>query len=534
MTFFPPVCPPALAQGEDGTLIHLDKPYYVAGETAYFKLYFPVIFNNHRPMLELLVYNGEGVLVNKSYLKKEERNFVNGHYKIPFEADQGIYNLVVASLVEKNKQNIIIAQIPLAIFSDSDSEYKADKHSSTKYSFTSELNTELRISIQLQKPQYHLREEVSLTIAVTDHLGRPVSANTSLSVTDIGIIGSSKSYPYTSIHETGWVFDPSLYLSEYIPVTGKLENRRDGLLMTFFMPSSNRLYYTTSEPDGNFQLLIPGFYGEKSIQYIGEFSDGAAINLNPDDTLPHSEELIYSTSIVKYIQESRKRKLIYQLYNKVEGGGHYQIPKAVEVAAPDRQFKASDYPFEDIPSFCKELSTPLKYVKDHNGGFEFKMFNTESRSFYFGTPLFIVDGQMTKDAIYLASLDFQEIDKINLYYDNQRLSNDFGFAGFSGVVIIYSKEGSLKVPQAPSTQLFKVKGLQPLISNSTGNMDFKSGDPIFKPQLLWEPTLETNANGHLEVTYRQSDDVSQFQIEIVAQSQDGRRGHGRLEYRTVD
>ena len=535
ITFSTWVCPQALAQGGEGTLVHLDKPYYVAGETVNYKIYFPGIFNKRKPILELLVYNSEGVMVHKSYLKRDEGNFVHGYYRIPFEADQGIYNLVVGSFIEKTKKNIKIAQIPLAIYNDTNPEYKADKHNTWDYSFSTELDNELIVSIQLEKPQYHPREKINMAIVVKDHQGRPVSANTSLSVTDIGIIGSSESYPYTSIYKTELVLEPSLYLSEYIPVTGKLENQKDGQLLTFFMPSSNMIYYTTSEYGGNFQLPLPDFYEQTTLQYIGEFSEGTPISLQGNITSSNTAyELVSSASVVNYIQESQKRKLIYQLFNKVEGSYKYSIPESAVVSAPDREYKAGDYPFEDIPRFCKEISSTLKYVKDNKGGFEFKMFNPESRKFFFGTPLFIVDGQMTKNKEFLTDLDFQKIDRISLYYDNRVLSNNFGFAGFSGVVIIHSKEKNFKVPQAPSTQEFHIYGLQPVIATGTELVDIPDSEPIFKPQLLWEPTLQTNSDGHLELSYRQSDDISKFQIEVVAQAKDGRRGHGKLEYRIID
>jgi hypothetical protein len=284
--------------------------------------------------------------------------------------------------------------------------------------------------------------------------------------------------------------------------------------------------------DGDFQLLVPAFHGKQSMQYIGAFSDSAKMKLEENRTIERSVELVYPKSVLSYLKESRDRKLIYQLYNKVESAHTYETPKMAEMTTPDRTFKATNYPFKSIPSFCKELSTPLKFLKERKGAFEFKMFNPESRKFYFGTPLFIIDGRMTKDVKYLSTLDFQSIDQISLFYDNQRLSNNFGFAGFSGVVIITSKEGNAKVPVDPSTQVFQLNGLQLNIVASREN--WTAEEPVLKPQLVWEPALDTNSRGHLEYSYQQSDDISQYQIEVVVQSEDGRRGIGRLGYRVID
>jgi hypothetical protein len=175
----------------------------------------------------------------------------------------------------------------------------------------------------------------------------------------------------------------------------------------------------------------------------------------------------------------------------------------------------------------------LKYIKGKNGSGEYKMFNPESRRFYFGNPLFIIDGILTKDPVFLSSLNFQELDRIQLYYDNQRLSNYFGFAGFSGVVILSSKEGKLLIPEDSATQTFSVQGLQPLL-NHEPQLPTDLEIPILRPQLLWDPDLSTDSKGELELSFQQSDDIGTFQIEVMVQSENGRRGIGRLNYKVSD
>ena len=280
---------------------------------------------------------------------------------------------------------------------------------------------------------------------------------------------------------------------------------------------------------GAFRLLIPPFYGERSLQYVGAFSDSTGIQLSNYKVDVQTPELQYSPSILNYIEESRKRKLIYQLFNKTENFASFQSIEEPSLIEADREFNSSDYPFETLMQFCKEISTPFKYIKQKKTAGEFKMFNPESRNFYFGNPLFIIDGVLTKDMEFLTSIDFQSLDEIKLYYDNQKLSNQFGFAGFSGVVIIKSKEGMLEVPVASTTQVFQLQGLQPVLEP---NFQFSndSKDPLFKPQLFWEPNLTTDNNGKASLSFQQSDDISIFQVEIFAQDQQGRRGVARVVY----
>ena len=97
------------------------------------------------------------------------------------------------------------------------------------------------------------------------------------------------------------------------------------------------------------------------------------------------------------------------------------------------------------------------------------------------------------------------------------------------MVVIESKEGLLQVPDDNTTQFFELQGLQHPLSPEKGfssNME----DPVFRPQLLWEPDLTTDTNGELDLTFQQSDDISTFQIEVVVQSEDGRRGVASIQY----
>ena len=192
-----------------------------------------------------------------------------------------------------------------------------------------------------------------------DQSGKPVKANLSLSVTDFNLIGES---PYPALTESPLSFDNYDDFSEYITLSGQVETRQNDLLMTFFMPSTNQIYYTTSEVEGNFTLLVPGFYGNQVIQYVGLFSKGARIGVTEQAPIAPAASLKYTRSVVNYIRQSKDRKLIYQLFNKTESTSTFQVIEQQQQAAPDREFNGSDYPFATLPEFCKELSTPFKYL----------------------------------------------------------------------------------------------------------------------------------------------------------------------------
>ena len=514
-----------MVTAQDAIVFQTDKPYYVTGETVYYKIYFPPAMADINPMLELLVFNPDDKLIHSSFLKKEQTSHTHGYYRVPYEGVSGVYQ-IKAELMDESigrKTTLLASDIPVY----NDSELPEDIVLEEEVSKTAHFNPkDLSVSIEVQ-PTVGVRDSVDVKVQVKDQTGKPVQVNLSVSVTDYEMVGES---PYSTLTESTLSLDRLDDLSEYITLSGQVETKQDDLLMTFFMPSTNQIYYTTSVEEGVFTLLVPGFYGNQVIQYVGLFSEGTRIDVIGPEPIAPTTSLKYTKSVVNYIKQSKDRKLIYQLFNKTESTSNFQVVEQQQQAAPDREFKGSDYPFATLPEFCKELSTPLKFMNSKKRTTEFKMFNPESRNFYFGNPLFIIDGRLTKDIEYLSTLDFQEVKTIKLYYDNQRLSNLFGFAGFSGVVIIESKEGLLQVPNDNTTQLFELQGLQYML-NREQNFPNTMEEPVFRPQLLWEPALTTDTDGELGLTFQQSDDISTFQIEVVVQSEDGRRGIGRKQYK---
>jgi hypothetical protein len=514
-------------------MLHLDKPYYVTGETVYFKAYFSPSLELRETILLVEIYDPKGGFSLQSYIKKGDEDWSTGYYKIPYNAISGLYTLKVRAQTESSEQGVTLAHVTIPIFNDLEpveySRTSAESHHAQPMDQLSDLN----VSLELTKPTPKARDSVSLRVQVKDAGGNPIAAHLSISVVDVGLIGESQEHPYQAVQLSVPHLVEPLELSQYIPVKGQLVDPKPDQLLTFFMPEENKIVYTNTDQAGKFNLRLPEFGGSRSLHFVGAFSGSNQIELKQPPSGSPAEDPVLTPAIDAYINFSKQRKLIYQLFNQTETNLTSQGSSSSKTMVADRVFKASEYPFDDLPQFCKEVSTPLKFakIKGKGGGFEFKMYNPESRKFYFGNPLFIVDGHMTKDYDYLSTLDFQRIDSIKLYYDNVRLSNDFGFAGFSGVVIVSSMDGSLAPVTDPFTQIFTVEGLQPGISWEQAMV--KTEAPSFRPQLFWSPTIQTNHQGSADIYYRQSDDRSHFQITVIAQSSDGRRGQAIRQYQVI-
>ncbi len=247
--------------------------------------------------------------------------------------------------------------------------------------------------------------------------------------------------------------------------------------------------------------------------------------------LPPAAPLSYDDAIRRYLEWSRQRKKIYQLFQEVEMPLSSDRPSPdTTTYRPDRHLRLADYtPMEDLPTFFREVATPLKYRRQH-GQYVALMFNPEMRRFYHGSPLFIVDGQLTWDAHYVAQLDIGAIATIDLFFFADALRSHFSAFGRYGVVVIRSRTGGLQLPNAYRQNILSLDGLQVPVSFPALPGDPQTDLPRFRPQLYWNPNVPTDEQGRATVEFRQSDALSTFQVSVVAHGSDGRSGAGVYRY----
>ncbi|MDX1939486.1 MAG: alpha-2-macroglobulin family protein, partial [Saprospiraceae bacterium] len=123
-------------------------------------------------------------------------------------------------------------------------------------------------------------------------------------------------------------------------------------------------------------------------------------------------------------------------------------------------------------------------------------------------------------------------EQLAVYYNFDKLFENFSVIGSNGVVYITTKS-SILIPEEEENNIFKINGLQypaafPEFHPNQVGKDLHQ--PFFRPQLYWNPKVETDDKGQAALTFFQSDDISTFRIEVVAQSEDGSIGIGRKEY----
>ncbi len=549
------VMPSLEGQDSNHCFIHVDKPFYVTGEVIWYKVYFPVSIKGNDKAIGIGIFDDEGKAIHSSYLRTKGKAYTTGFFKIPFEVKAGVYQLIVTGTNSLNKKKETLAFASIPIYSDFivPTELDKEKVEETKTVSQMPLATDnpLKIKVALDKTKYRQGEKVAATIIVTDNLGQPVQANLSVSVVDWGLMKSGGQTLFMgNLLYTGQLglLDSTIRIRGRVVIENRLAN---GLVLDAYSQSKNKGYYTITDEKGEFSLAIPDFYGPQGFLFRLHFplldewkTDPTGEELAPVNVklldgvlINEKKELAYTPEILRYLENSRQRKLIYQLYNTVEAPLEIETPNNIEQEPkPDRFFHVNDYEkFPDLPTFFKEISTPLKFRRENKrSSLTAIMFNPNIRKFYSAKPLFIIDGQLTRKPNVVTSLNIEDIEDIALYFDEDNLKTQFGLMGIGGVVIITTKYKKMNDLERRNPNELVVSGLQPIASlPKITTIDRQEKDqklPEFRPQIFWKGNLTTDPQGKAEIEYYQSNDIGQFKIEVVVQGKNGEIGWASYVY----
>ncbi len=128
-------------------------------------------------------------------------------------------------------------------------------------------------------------------------------------------------------------------------------------------------------------------------------------------------------------------------------------------------------------------------------------------------------------------MDMDYIEEVVLMYRPENLRKKFKAIGRSGVVKISTNLRDVKISEKDAENVFSINGLQPKAAFPEFKPnDIPSQQPFFRPQLYWNPNIVTNEGGNADFLFYQSDDVSTFNLQIVAQGTDGKFGTTTKSY----
>ena len=289
-------------------------------------------------------------------------------------------------------------------------------------------------------------------------------------------------------------------------------------LLPVFDPATFTFGFSKTDATGSFVLQTGKFTGKKNLQVRS--LEGT--ELRPTVKVPSaggSRRIpVVTRSVAEYIDLARRRRKIYQLFATVETEiNAASMPQERRQLKVNRDFNVQDYKqFPDMYEFFREVGGELR-VRLKKDNYVARLYNAPNQRFFEDTPLYIVDGKLTRNSNYINKLKPSDIAYLAYFYDNKALRRDFPALGNNGVVQIETVRESANFPAADAAGIFTVKGLQPAATfqpRTAGNDDI----PALSPLLLWSTGAgEQSATVALPAT----DDFGNYLVVVVARGSDG-------------
>ena len=525
---------------QENTSIHLDKPYYVPGEIIWYNMYLPNEFAEVEATFKIIIADDQGKKVD-SYFVNNSGNQLGGHYRIPYGTESGYYGMTVAALDQNDLNQDLLVQFSIPIYNDLEGveEVEGANFQNTANS------TDQSINIRVSKTQYAPGEDVQIGIVSDEKI-----TNYSISVVDAGLLGESltsnsiqsKSIDLSQLSAAQ--YKKGIYIQGQTTTKEGAPKKMNQLGV--YDGASNEMHLARSNTEGIFSLSLPETQGDKSYQFAGYVSNEAQelnVDLNPDQTPAQSNELVVTSEVANYLQASKIRKKIYQYYETLE----YDLPRIVEKVSKkevkaDKNYDMSKYvQFTSVGNFFDEIiSSPLQFEILEDGKVKALMYDAEGfkRFNSLGTPenfifdpIFIVNGKLTRDATYIYSLPLDEVESVDLYTSRKNLAKLVGNFRNYGIAIINAKNPNLTVPINDEKGIKDINAIQP--AESFENLKSLSVDmPQLRSLVYWNQNISDGTGIAKPLVFKGSDDVSTFQVTVVARTESGKVISGSNTYTT--
>ncbi len=467
-------------------VLHLDRPYHAAGEVSRFQVYLP------QPAPSLVrteIYAPDGQLVDYFFLRSANGSAAGGYHRWAYDLPTGFYRLRFTALTQDG-ETVNLGTFRHAVYNVTDGD-------GAQVAKTVETGAASPESLALQVNDGQIRAT-----------GLPPGAY-SLSVHNREVTGPGANVLTVPGPESDQRYQDTLFYGGLLTDAGQNSPLAVNLL-PFFDTRTLETYFSKSYGDGAFSLTVPSFQGEKQVQARGVQDEAVRARLVFPPLEPITDQPPLTEEVAQYLDLSKRRRKIYQLYGSVETPlDGVPDTQAVKKLAPNKVYDVQDYQtFPDMLTFFNEVAGELR-IRRRRGELTANLYNAPTQRFFTGTPLFIIDGRLTRDVDYVAALAPANVGRLAYYYDNRELRRDFPALGGDGVVQIDLLRDNGKFPQVDAVNLLRLGGLLPAQEFERPQNDA----PRLSPLLLWE--AGQTEGGTLSVPLPPTDDAGTYEVVLV-------------------
>ncbi|PHK97911.1 hypothetical protein CGL56_13945 [Neolewinella marina] len=480
---------------QPATVLHHDRPYHATGEVSWFRAYLPA---PAPPTVRVEVYAPDGSRLDYFFLKSDVAGgTAEGYYRWGYDLPTGYYRIALTALSAAGED------VPLGTFRHP--VYRVDDRNATAEAATND-------AAEFATDDLDLRVEGdALRIA-----GAPAGTY-SVAVYHDAVVGSAAGATVSSApaQPTPACLDTLFYRGQILAATDAAPVNVN--LLPVFDGATYATYFSKTDAAGEFLLNLPAFAGSKTVQ-VRSITDQALKGSLSSPRLPRLEQRPPLTAeVIEYLDLSHRRRKIYQLYRTVETPLEVEVrPERPLPLRASKSYNVQDYKaFPDLYTFFREVAGELRF-RERRDGYTAQLYNAPTQRFFTGTPLFIVDGRLTRDADYVARLDPADVARVSFYYGNRELREQFPALGSQGVVQIDRLRPAADLPADDAANLLELHGLQPAL-----NFTPRSGEevPRLSPLLLWQ--TGTTEGEQTLIPLPATDDSGTFRVVVLLRTAAG-------------
>ncbi|MFZ9503456.1 MAG: hypothetical protein ACO263_02695 [Cyclobacteriaceae bacterium] len=468
------------------------------------------------------------------------------YYQLPQRRDHGYYQILILDAARK-----IVAARQWAV-----------------------LDEQPVVRIELKNSTPGLRTTTDAEIILNDDRGRPLRGTFQVSVTDdrvhtslssAGPLSLLQKYQGNSIPlhfknaltvpddlvavQENWLpanwndqgYRPPYPFQSILRFSGSVQRRdggsfRDSTTVMLFL--QNKLMgYEVDIKDGSFDSPVYfDFTGEDKLFYSVHRKDStieAVLRLDRDSVssqrAPQHKVLFSRDGFADFMIRKKATDKSYRFFRSATTTLPVEQPdpnstfeQALQGA--DVSVQIDDYVvFPTLEDVIREIVPALKHRKS-NGRSAVRVFLyspvlTNTPILSTGDPLYIIDGQMTKDTDYFMGIDPAELISIRIVRNVQKLAR-FGYLGRNGVVLVKTRNPKA-ITEFEANSILTVNGLNASVSSS----ETVSNDPRVPDLRLvldWRSSQQTDNQGRYSFRFTTGDVAGPFKVRIEGVTEDGR------------
>ncbi len=476
------------------TALHFDRPFHVAGEVAWFSAFLP---QPAPPKVKVSIYGPDGTMLDYFFLGSGPDGQAAGYYRWPFTLPTGYYRLGLEGMTTE-KEVIDLGVFTHAVFSD---QRVTETEGGTLLGADPLPGaTDLKVAVSGQ--------QVSITGLREDAY--------SISIVNEDVTGPANPYvEVPAVADYRWA-DTLFYPATVSTAAGEPLSTN---LLPVWDPATFSFGFAKAS-NGDFLLELGAFEGTKTVQVRATDGTDLQPRLAERQLSPLTGEPPVTAEVAAYIDLARRRRKIYQLFATVETEIAAQArPQERQSLAPNRDFQVQDYKkFPDMYNFFKEVAGELR-VRTKKDNYTGRLYNAPNQRFFLETPLYIIDGKLTRDDNYVMKMNPAGVEYLAFYYVGSELRRYFPALGNHGVVQIETLRPPTKFPAADADDIFPVRGIQPAATFPVRDAA-ASEVPALSPVLVWKTGVATGSDVTLRLP--DTDDYGNYRIVVVARSKEGR------------